>query len=171
VGQEGTQRMRGRTKLIVFAVCGVVVCMGACGWVALKAASYPFLQEGKGTIDDPSVCHTSLAKTTACRGSDTSWQECHYQFRADGIPDADVCASFLAAPIDASASTTAGQPCPEMSPAGWRRIACERFRLDATMACFYCVDGRLESARQVVQAFAPSCERGVVLKSCNQELP
>ena len=48
----------------------------------------------------------------------------------------------------------------------------DHYRLDAKMVCFRCFDGsQPESARALLQAFDRACERGIVLKSCNEPLP
>jgi hypothetical protein len=119
----------------------------------------------------PSDCHTVLARTTSCRGRDESWIECRYRFRADGVPDPKVCRAFLAAGDTGPPNAKPLPGCPEASAAGWEKVPCEKFHLEASMACFSCNDSQPEASRRLVQAFAPSCERGIVLKSCNDELP
>ncbi len=165
--------MAVRRFVVVFTLsgCGVLV-LGAVAWLCLHFIVHG-LQEGKGQLDQTSDCRTSLAKTTGCQGEDTSFQECHYHFRADGIPDAKVCAAFLAWPqADPAAASAVENTCPETLPSGWENVPCENYGLAATMVCFHCFDGsRPEAARRLLQAFDPSCEHGIVLKSCNEALP
>jgi hypothetical protein len=129
------------------------------------------LQEGKGNLDRASDCKTSLSMTTRCVGEDSSFQECHYHLRAEGIPDPRICAAFLSGP-DAAAPATADEgPCPETRPAGWRAVDCNDFHVHADMLCFRCTDqSHSETDRELLQAFDRSCDMGLVLKSCNEPL-
>lgn len=126
-----------------------------------------------GKFDDPKHCQTALARVATCRGEDTSFQECHLKYRADGTPNAQVCAAFLGAadagPADVESATKAH--CPERSPVGWLKVPCARFQLDPSWVCFTCAEHELEVGRTLVQAFDTSCARGVVLKACNEPLP
>jgi hypothetical protein len=126
-----------------------------------------------GEFDDPKHCHTALAQVATCRGEDTSFQECHFRYRADGTPNAQVCAAFLGAadagPAEIESATK--EHCPERSPIGWEKVPCARFHVDPSWTCFTCAEHELEVGRTLVQAFDPSCGRGVVLKACNEPLP
>jgi hypothetical protein len=158
-----------RTLILTLLGCGVLI--GAGGWFVLSVRVHG-LQEGKGEIDQASDCRTSLTKTTACHGEDTSFQECRYHFRADGIPDAQVCAAFLASPRGGSVAEAGASPCAETSPAGWGGVSCEDYGLDPKMVCFRCTDkSSPETVRHLLQGFDRSCEHGIVLKSCNEPLP
>jgi hypothetical protein len=172
-----------RTPLIVaLSMAGVVAVVGVAAWVVFDARRHVdgALGEGKLVIDDPSDCRTSLAVTTTCRGENSGFQECHCHFRAEGIPDPEICTAFLAGPDALPASHPdpapamdggARGPCPENAPTGWQPVACDSFGIDAAMVCYRCVDDtRPESSRELVQAFDRSCDRGVVLKSCNEPL-
>jgi hypothetical protein len=159
-----------RALILALSGCGVLL-LGAGGWLVLSLGTHA-LQEGKGEIDQASNCRTLLAKTTACHGEDTSFKECHYHFRADGIPDPQVCAAFLASPRDGSVAEAGSSHCPEASPAGWGGVSCEDYGLDPTMVCFRCMDkSSPETARFLLQGFDRSCEHGIVLKSCNEPIP
>jgi hypothetical protein len=148
----------GRALILALSGCGVLL-IGAGGWFVLFLAAHG-LQEGKGEIDQASDCRTSLAKTTACHGKDTTFQECHYHYRADGIPDAQVCAAFLAGPRDGSVAEAGSIACPETSPVGWEGVSCEDYGLDPKMACFRCIDHSApETARALLQGFDRSCEQ------------
>ncbi|HEX3769540.1 MAG TPA: hypothetical protein VHV30_01690 [Polyangiaceae bacterium] len=174
-----------RTPVVVAAsMIGIVVFVVAATWVVctVRARDVPgaTLGGGKPTLDDPNDCRTALATTTTCRGENSGFQECHYHFRAEGLPDPEICTAFLAGP-DAvpPAHPAAARPvdggaraaCPENDPTGWQRVACADYHVEAAMVCFECLDGsRPESAREIVQAFDRTCERGIVLKSCNEPL-
>jgi hypothetical protein len=159
-----------RALILALSGCGVLL-IGAGGWFVVFLAAHG-LHEGKGEIDQASDCRTSLAKTTACHGKDTSFQECHYHYRADGIPNAQVCAAFLAGPRVGAVAEAGSSPCPETSPVGWEGVSCEDYGLDPKMACFRCIDhSSPETARALLQGFDRTCEHGIMLKSCNEPLP
>jgi hypothetical protein len=66
----------------------------------------------------------------------------------------------------------AAEPCAETSPRDWREVSCPRSSVPSGYRCFLCVDDLTpERNRRVLQAFEPSCRRGVVLKACNTTLP
>ena len=122
-------------------------------------------------LDSPEQCRTALLETKSCRGEDSSFQECHYYFRAEGVPRAEVCRAFSDASLDSKAPLDPGaSECNETSPSGWKSIACGDYELPASFACFSCANVRPEASRQLVQAFAPACDRAIVLKSCNVNL-
>ncbi len=126
-----------------------------------------------GKFDDPKHCQTVLAQVASCRGEDTSFQECHLKYRADGTPNTQVCAAFLGAADAGSAEIESAtkEHCPERSPIGWERVACASFHLEPAWVCFRCAEHQLEVGRTVVQAFDTSCAHAVVLKACNEPLP
>ena len=163
----------------ILPIAAGVAIFAACvaGALSFKAARHGLGvargAPGKQDIDHASDCRTSLAMTTACRGQNSSFQECHYYFRAEGVPDPQVCTAFLAGPDAGPAARVDEGPCPETRPAGWQTVACEDYHLDAKMVCcFRCFDGsQPESGRALLQAFDRACERGIVLKSCNEPLP
>ena len=160
-----------RKILIGGAIAGAGVLLVAGVGVTM------LVEQGSGgrVIDSPDDCRTALLKTTSCSGEDTSFQECHYHFRAEGIPDRQVCAAYLASGNGASDDRVV--KCLETSPAGWTRVPCAGRDLgssgvaagDADFVCFACSDGGLENARSLLQAFDRSCQHAVVLKSCNEE--
>ncbi len=164
-----------RKKPTVLFVLGCatlsVLAVGFVGiaWLLLSGPSH-FMSEGKGPLG-PGDCRTALAQTTSCAGEDTSFQECHYRFRAEGVPSAPVCAAFLASAAGGPAPVDAGSGCLETSPGEWTEVACASVHIETALRCFRCVDATPEAARVLVQAFDARCERGVVLKSCNQALP
>jgi len=121
-------------------------------------------------LDSPEQCRTALLETKSCRGEDSSFQECHYYFRAEGVPRAETCRAFANAPIDGAAPDAVDGECSETSPSAWKRITCGDYELPASFACFSCSNVRPEASRQLVQAFAPACDRAIVLKSCNVDL-
>ncbi len=126
---------------------------------------------GSTRLDSPEQCRTALLETKSCRGEDSSFQECHYYFRAEGVPRAEVCRAFSDASLDSGAPLDPGaSECNETSPSAWKRVACGDYELPVTFACFSCANVRPEASRQLVQAFAPACDRAIVLKSCNVEL-
>ena len=176
-GESDLDGPETRTKRPVGLV-GVVACAALLGasWLAFKGVrrgldEFGGLQGGKGSIAQSSECRTSLSMTTACQGENSSFQECHYHFRAEGVPDPRVCAAFLAGPDAGPAPSADDGPCPETHPAGWEGVACQDFHLDAKMVCFRCSDrSHLEAGRELLQAFDRSCDQGVVLKSCNEPL-
>jgi hypothetical protein len=159
-----------RRRTVILGGAAVVLVLGGAA-ALLVIGAVEFSTGGGGPLTKPSDCRTSLAETTSCQGEDTSFQECHYHLRAEGVPDANLCALFLATVDGVPAPDPQHAPCPETSPAGWTRVACGAYRLDATMACFTCVDGsKPETGRLLLQAFDRTCRRGVVLKSCNEPL-
>jgi hypothetical protein len=174
-----------RTPLVVaVSMAGILIVVSAASWVLFTAhgREAASLVSGKPTIEGPDDCRTALAMTTACRGENSGFQECHYHFRAEGLPDPRICTAFLAAadaPTPPHAPAVAAIPadaaargvCAENDPSGWQRVACGDYRVDATMVCFACADAsHPESAREIMQAFDRSCDSGVVLKSCNEAL-
>jgi hypothetical protein len=165
-----------RVSLVVIVVaCSVVVVLAVGGFFLRsgrpRVDANGGLREGKGNLDRASDCKTSLAMTTRCVGEDSSFQECHYHLRAEGVPDPRVCAAFLSGP-DAAAPATADEgPCPETRPAGWRPVDCNDFHVHADMLCFRCTDqSHTETDRELLQAFDRSCDMALVLKSCNEPL-
>jgi hypothetical protein len=185
------QAVAKRTPIVVgFSMAGIIISVSAATYVVFTARTSDAPVRASGgrgeAIEGPDDCRTALAMTTTCRGENSGFQECHYHFRAEGLPDPALCAAFLARPGTeplAPAVTTvtalavsadggaAHAGCPENDPGGWQRVACEDYKVDATMVCFLCLDdSRPETARQIVQAFDRSCERGVVLKACNEPL-
>lgn len=121
-------------------------------------------------LDSPEQCRTALLETKSCRGEDSSFQECHYYFRAEGVPRTEVCRAFANVPMDSAAPDAGDSECSETSPSAWKRIACGDYELPASFACFSCSNAQPEAARHLVQAFAPACDRAIVLKSCNVDL-
>jgi hypothetical protein len=125
---------------------------------------------GSRRISDPRQCQTVLLKTIRCRGEDTSFQECHYYFRAEGVPRADVCRAFLDISETERAPDAGVQGCSELSPAEWKRVPCGDFMLPADFACFSCSSQQPEASRELVQAFTPMCDRAIVVKGCNVDI-
>jgi hypothetical protein len=128
------------------------------------------LFSGSKKLTAPSDCKTALLETTSCRGEDRSFQECLYYFRADGVPQPDVCHAFLKVADSAVAADAGVSGCNERSPAEWKRIACGGYKLPADYTCFACSSDRPETSRQLVQAFTAACDRAIVLKGCNVDL-
>jgi hypothetical protein len=152
-------------------VAAIIACVGATGALTMACRKS---EPGKTILTEPSQCKTSLLETTSCRGEDTSFQECHYFLRAEGVPRPEVCRAFLAKVTNARsgpANPDAGHgECSEVSPADWRRVPCSDYQLAGDLACLSCVSERHEAARTLVQAFTPACDRAIVLKGCNVDL-
>lgn len=115
-----------------------------------------------------SQCKTALLETTSCRGEDTSFQECHYFFRAEGKPDPTICRAFTS--VASGPRDAGGVACDERAPSGWTKVPCKDYRLPDDNACFTCTSARHEETRHLLQAFTPNCERATVLKTCNVDL-
>lgn len=123
-------------------------------------------------LSEPEQCRSALLETESCEGEDTSFQECRYQFRAVGKPKPDVCRKFLAREgRSAGEMPSFAGACPETSPMSWRPVDCADFGIGPGFTCFRCDDPELERARHLLVAYDAGCQRGVVLKSCNQPLP
>jgi hypothetical protein len=165
---------RGRPRSLVWSVALLVAGLGLSWFTAVGSVVTRPLSL-VASFDFPGDCHTSLAMTTSCHGEDTSFQECHYHFRADGEPDPRICQAFLngfpaAAPHTPS---TLEEPsydeCRPSSPAGWSPANCADYGVDGTMRCFRCRQRRGDvSVEETVQAFDATCARGVVLVGCNE---
>jgi hypothetical protein len=157
--------MKARTLAILMAT-GLAGLVGI-GWAVVRfvGALDPF---AKQTLDSPGDCHTTLAKTTSCHGEDSSFQECMYHFRAEGSPDPALCREFLAS-TPASRGAPATNGCVETSSVGWQYAYCGEYGLEGYAQCYRCVEHRPENHREIVEAFDPSCTRGVVLVGCNEK--
>jgi hypothetical protein len=140
----------GSAATIGLLVCGLFVAANLFG--------------GSAKFSKPEDCKTPFVETKSCRGEDSSFQECYWFFRAEGVPDRAVCQSYLrrGAPPFPSARS-----CDARSPQGWQNIPCAGVRLSATSTCFACRVPEPEAARHYVQAFDSTCTQAILLAACN----
>lgn len=139
------------------------------GWVtALPAGLWLWIDPfGARRLYDPGDCVVPLRTTERCRGTDDSFTECRYRFRAEGEPRPARCRAFLAAPTGAA---SADLGCDYEQPSAWERVPCGARDLPATMACFACESREHERVRRYLDAFALDCGHEVVLAACNMNL-
>ena len=122
---------------------------------------------GGRPLYDPGDCVVPLRTTQLCQGTDDSFIDCHYRFRAEGEPILSRCRAYLA--ID-TAYARPGLGCDYDQPDAWERVPCASYGLPASMQCFTCVSQQPEQMRVRVDAFAADCGREVMLGACNMSL-
>jgi hypothetical protein len=140
---------------------------GVVSWMlVMPIAVFAWLSPYSSTkLREPSDCIVPLARTDSCQGESDGFTECHYQFRAEGLPREARCRAFLTSkdvPLESG-------HCTYESPAGWRKVACEGHGLPTSFECFRCDVDEHERARHYVDAFAEGCRREIVLVGCNMD--
>ena len=134
----------------------------AAGPISLKTGTF-----SARLLYDPGDCVVPLRTTRLCHGTNDSFIECHYRFRAEGEPNPTRCRAYLAAD---GAHPRPGLSCNYDQVDAWERVSCVPYGLPVTMQCFACVSQQPEQVRTHVDAFAADCGREVVLEACNMSL-
>jgi len=134
------------------------------GWLLLSGCDSLFGPKALGKAE----CRPrKLTHVDACQGEDTTFQECHFYFRASGVPDRAWCEALAA-----SAMTSAGGPpvCDFSKPAAWAKVSCTGYQVAKDWNCYECKADELESSRAYLYAYDPQCSRGSELVTCNYAL-
>ena len=100
---------------------------------------------------------------TKCQGSNTSFQECRYYFRATGMPDQSWCRGIQ----QNSRQYTELPECDFSTPNSWGKVSCTPYGLDSALLCFGCSVNRPEAAQTYIYAYDEACSTGIEQVTCN----
>jgi hypothetical protein len=126
-----------------------------------------------------------LKKIEACWGEDDSWIECHFQYRARGVPDEAFCRGLLSSagaqiPVpptpahDSAPAADAFGPSKGSSESScfdsaqlWNEVDCRYFSLSEWQRCFSCGWGEHEAGHTYLYATNDTCAAAIEQVTCN----
>jgi hypothetical protein len=161
VGQDGHDAESAHRLKKPFFVLMALLATGAVVALLLVPSAGRLYGSRSLALGD---CRTrKLTAVESCRGEDSSFQECHYYFRAVGTPDHAWCRALLAA-ADRPREPTA---CDFRSPSRWAEVECRRYGLARFDRCFLCFEGEMEASRAYAYAYDDLCNHGAEQVTCN----
>lgn len=112
-------------------------------------------------------CRAPLVGGTTCAGTNESWTECKWAFRAEGRPERPLCQRFLGLPkgYRSDAETRDYDDVRSFS-----EVDCSNWDIAHTSRCFEGARHEHEAVNRYLLAFDSSCRAAVVLRTCNQDL-
>jgi len=105
----------------------------------------------------------ALDSIASCAGTDHTFTECRYYWRASGRPRRTLCESLVARPQPATAVTLHACEGSEF----WSELHCADYSLPGSMRCFGCTDAKHEAVRTKIYAFSKNCETAWEQATCN----
>jgi len=132
--------------------------------VLLFTTSCDLLGGARG-LSDTDCKPRHLNAMHSCTGTDSSFQECQFYFRATGVPDHNWCASVTKS---SAQELSALSECDLAHPESWSRVRCAHYGILGAALCYGCIsDDHHETRKTYVYAYSSDCSRGLEQVTCN----